>query len=113
MEVEIRGNGGNSESVVPLSSSPGNSGGMGLGLGNGEYDYTTALTVTITVGVCLILLNLVVFSAIMCHRKRGLPAIPNHGSNAPSEGGESRRSSHSGTPQKGPSYQPHVSTSIT
>jgi len=112
MEVEIRGNGGNPEAVVPLSSSPGNSG-IGMGLGNGEYDYTTALTVTITVGVCLILLNLVVFSAIMCHRKRGLPAIPNHGSNAPSEGGESRRSSHSGTPQKGPPYHQHVSASIT
>jgi len=35
-----------------------------------EYDYTTALAITVTVGVCLILVNLFVFWAIMCHRKR-------------------------------------------
>jgi len=104
VEVEIRGNGGNSDGpVVPLSSSPNAGMGMGLGLGHVEYDYTTALTVTITVGVCLILLNLVVFSAIMCHRKRAIPIPTTVGDN------ESRRSSHSGTPQKGP-Y--HVRLSI-
>jgi len=91
VEVEIRGNGG--EPGAPLSSSP-NAGIAGLGLGNGEYDYTTALTVTLTVGVCLILLNLVVFSAIMCHRKRGFNIPVNLVDNG------SRRSSHSGTPQK-------------
>lgn len=55
--------------------------GMGLGM-NGEYDYATALTVTMTVGICLILLNAIVFAAIMCHRKRGLPLPrPNHPNN--------------------------------
>lgn len=92
VEVEIHGAGGG-QPGAPLSSSP-NAGISGMGLGNGEYDYTTALTVTLTVGVCLILLNLVVFSAIMCHRKRGFNIPVNLVDNG------SRRSSHSGTPQK-------------
>ncbi len=93
VEVEIHGGGGG-QPGAPLSSSPNAGGIAGLGLANGEYDYTTALTVTLTVGVCLILLNLVVFSAIMCHRKRGFNIPVNLVDNG------SRRSSHSGTPQK-------------
>ncbi len=70
------------------------------GVGVGEYDYTTALTVTLTVGVCLILLNLLVFSAIMCHRKRGLRG-PLSMSTTDSPGS---RTGLSGTPLKS-SYQ--------
>ncbi|XP_035701582.1 uncharacterized protein LOC118433602 [Folsomia candida] len=94
VEVEIRGGGG--ESVVPLSSSPGMT-------GTTEYDFTTALTVTITVGVALIALNLVVFSAIMCHRKRAIPTNNegDRGSRDSDEVDESGRSSGGGTPQKG------------
>ncbi|XP_035716581.1 neuroligin-1-like [Folsomia candida] len=94
VEVEIRGGGG--ESVVPLSSSPGMR-------GTNEYDFTTALTVTITVGVALIALNLVVFSAIMCQRKRAIPTNNEGGGGGRGidEVDESGRSSGGGTPQKG------------
>ncbi|CAG7721708.1 unnamed protein product [Allacma fusca] len=66
---------------------------LGMGM-SGEYDYATALTVTMTVGICLILLNVLVFAAIMCHRKRelGLP-VSNHPSN---------REPHSGISHKSP-----------
>jgi len=104
VEVEIHGNGGSTNaggsSQTVLSNSQSGLG-MGFAFPNGEYDYTTALTVTITVGACLILLNLVVFAAIVCHRKKSVLV-----SNAESENG-SRRSSHSqgsSTPLKGP-YQ--------
>lgn len=76
---------------------------------NGEYDYTTALTVTLTVGICLILLNLVVFSAIMCHRKRGLASetlsmstTGSPGSRHGGPGGGGGGTGNSGTPLKSP-----------
>ena len=74
---------------------------MGLGMSgmSGEYDYATALTVTMTVGICLILLNVLVFAAIMCRRKRGLSLPPM--SNHPSSGTDGR----AGIPLKSPYHQ--------